>query len=718
MRVSALVVLMLCPLAMNAAEPARVDPKYLFRTDFANAHLPWYVIKPGEFPPLHSEHRVGGELVEADFIHRAGQFRRSDTGELVDFTLPAFGSVSYLNAEADLRDVPLGTYMVFFLYQDEKGAFTKAASIQDEYTMLASQGFTYRLNEAKLAEGKIFVTTAGPDRIQLAVNDKTRVWKGDKQVKLTDLAVGDDLLVNLTANTATSRGRCTDIWVGAENHKLATERQRKKHTAFLKERGLPAWIDRVEGRKLTVTLLSGHKTDLQALFKEDHIVPAQWAVEHRRVEAVVANEELRSYNPPVDRQGSRVLEFQTVPAECHGCGGVRWVIEPELLLEGFRKGRIIRLFVHPGWPIKDMPFGEGLYDEGFVAEKIERNPNYYAYRTDFLNKHLAWYVIKPGEFPPHYSEHRVVGELVHIDALHRSGRFRMDRTEEVVDFTLLPFASVMYLNAEAELLDVPLGMRCRFSLYQDAKGAFTRAAVVTDEFTDLASNKRTYRLDAAKLDEGKLLVAWQIPPVENEKAELVKPPDLGRCELLVDEKTRVWKGDKQVKLSDLAVGDELLGNLTGRTATSQGRCTDIYLGVQTHKLAAERQRKKHNAVLKKNGLPAWIDRVDGNKLTVTLFSGDRAGYKAVFNDEGVQPNELASRHRIIMAALADNELHLSTPPEKGMKARMLEIQKAATDCHGCSGERWIIESQGTIEGCRQGRCIRIFLDGWPLKENP
>src|SRR5271155_5376810 len=91
------------------AEP-RLDPKHPFRTDSANENLPWYQPKPGEFPPHHSDHRVGGELVAADFIHRSGTFRVNRTGELVDFTMPPYGTVGYLNAEADLRDVPLGTY--------------------------------------------------------------------------------------------------------------------------------------------------------------------------------------------------------------------------------------------------------------------------------------------------------------------------------------------------------------------------------------------------------------------------------------------------------------------------------------------------------------------------------------------------------------------------------------------------------------------------------
>src|SRR5207302_192538 len=79
--------------------------------------------------------RISGELVSADFIHRSGQFRSAETGELLDFTLTPYGSVNYLNAEADLRDVPLGTVFAFFLNQDAKGGFTRLARMKDQVTL-------------------------------------------------------------------------------------------------------------------------------------------------------------------------------------------------------------------------------------------------------------------------------------------------------------------------------------------------------------------------------------------------------------------------------------------------------------------------------------------------------------------------------------------------------------------------------------------------------
>ena len=191
------------------ADDTKTDPQYPFRTDFANANLPWYQLKPGEFPPHHSDHRVSGELVQADFIHRTGQFRTTKTGELVDFTMPPFGSIGFLNAEADLRDVPLGTYFLFFLNQDAHGKFTRLATMEDQFTMDAGHGFTYRLDKLALSEGKLQTTQYKigknqPDlgKVELLVTDKTRVWKGNAQIKLNELVSGDELLFNLTGKTS------------------------------------------------------------------------------------------------------------------------------------------------------------------------------------------------------------------------------------------------------------------------------------------------------------------------------------------------------------------------------------------------------------------------------------------------------------------------------------------------------------------------------------
>jgi len=60
---------------------------------------------------------------------------------------------------------------------------------------------------------------------------------------------------------------------------------------------------------------------------------------------------------------SNVKEIQNVSADGYGHSGVRFVLEPRYLLEGFRPGHFVRMWPDK-WKIKenrDWPKGEALY---------------------------------------------------------------------------------------------------------------------------------------------------------------------------------------------------------------------------------------------------------------------------------------------------------------------------------------------------------------------
>ena len=589
--------------ALFADDAAKTDPRYPFRTDFANFNLPWYQPKPLEFPPHHSDHRVNGQLISADFIHRKGQFRMSKTGEVVEFVFPPYGSIHYLLAEADLRDVPVGTDFLFFLNDDGHGNFTRLATMQDQFSIDAGHGFSYRLDEARLGEGKLLATKQSlaknqPDlgKVELHVTPETRVWAGGpgeiKQIKLEDLKPGDDLLYDLSGRTASSPGVCTDIWVGAETHKHVSEQQSAKYAARMKRLGLPGWIDKTEGNKITVTLFSDDVPAFKKTFKDDLAIGNQ-------LETCVANEELRTWNPPTDKEHGSLLEIHNVPTDCYGCSGLQLVVQVPYMLEGFRKGRVVRFFA-PGWQVKDPPYGQGLMNYGYrgptngeiMENTAKEYPLQYPYRTDFGNENLPWYPLQHGEKPPEHSAHRMRGELVKVDADKGTGQFRTDRTGDTVEFTLVPGGSVHYLNANASLADIPLGTRCAFDMYQDANGTFSQAWEVNDDFSHLATNNTTLRVQALKLKEGRIDVGWQLTKMKNYNGDMELEPDLGQSILQVTPETRVWRGEQQIKLSDLAVGDLLLVNVTGELPGQPAHCTDIWVGEDTHKLVSERQGKK------------------------------------------------------------------------------------------------------------------------------
>jgi hypothetical protein len=706
----AALLLALACIAASGAEPSTVDPRFPFRTDWANAQLAWYQLKPGEFPPHHSDHRVGGELIAADYIHRSGTFRMDHSGELVDFTMPPFGAVYYLNFEADLRDVPLGTYYLFFLHQDDKGAFTRVSNMEDEYTMVANHGFSFRLDEVRAAEKKLMATkrkvAEGTEvgKAELLYDDATRVWKGDQRIAVGELKAGDELLFSASGNLPASPRRCTEIWVGAATQAAATAAQRSRRFAFLKERGLPAIIDAVDGRTLTVTFIANERSSLMELFKAEGIDAAKWAAEHRTIEAVVANQELRTYNPPVDKQGCRVLEARTIPADCYGSSGEQWVIEPNLLLEGFRKGRIIRLFVKPSWPVKDMAFGEGLYDH--VVEGDDPDAHAFPYRTDRANAALPWYQLQAGRFPPASSQHEVDGELVAADAAHRRGRFRSDDGGAQVDFTMTPSAAVLHLGAEGELGEVPLGTRLRFCLYQDGSGAFTRAALISDELSRFAASKLSWRIDKVEAAAGRLEVSRMTQEVVNYHGDKVRPPPLGHAQLSIDGQTALWKGDARIAITELTVGDEILFDHSGRTATSSGRCTGVWVGHDTIAQLIDRQRAKHVAATRARGMPAWIDSIEGKRLTLCFFAGVREDFRALLDGD--------PHGKQLSVQLLDDELHAHGAPVVKMWFRDHLPEGATAGTLGCSGQRWVIEPEQLPEGYRVGSIIRVAKLEWPF----
>jgi hypothetical protein len=463
----------------------------------------------------------------------------------------------------------------------------------------------------KLAEGKLLTTQHSIPKAQedlgkkeLLVTKDTRVWRGRSgkeelvQGKLEDLKPGDELLFNITGKTATSPGICTDIWVDTETHTLATEAQRKKFIEFTKRRGLPGWVDKTDGNRITVTLFSGDPKNFAKMWMTDFAVGKDGAI-------CVANDELRTWNPGRDKEKTTLISIEKLPMDSYGCSGVRLVLEVKYMLEGFRKGRCVRVF-GAGWPLKDSFYGESLMGYGYArlqTEELKENvakeyPAQFPFRTDYGNEQLPWFYLKADEAPPPFSEHLVFGELVKADEEKHAGQFRGDRTGEVVDFTLISEGQVKYLNAEAALSDLPPGTRCRFHLYQDEKGAFTKAGLVSDEFSFLASNVITWRVEALKLGEGKVHVARQIPETKNYNGDMERIPDIGRAELRVTADTRVWKGGRQAKPDELAVGDALLVNLTGELPGRPAHCTDIWVGVDTHKSVSEEQAKKRKAAKK------------------------------------------------------------------------------------------------------------------------
>lgn len=358
----------------SAQEPFRTDAN-------PDKKLPWFLPQPGEFPPEGSAHYFRGELIHVDHVNRRGTLRvdrtdaqnRSHWDLPVDFELLPYGSLRYHGAPAELRDIPLGTHLHGWFYVKDPGSqgtktvfynrasieadFTRAFRLQDDFSYYAGREQAWRVDAVNLDEKTLAVT--GISTADGAADEKpstfeilpaTRVWQGRQIATLRDIAPGQIVQVNLTWATMYGPGRCADIWLDEESRTLASAQQLEIHRQYQKERGLAGWIDEVDNQKriLKVTLFEGFDPALLEDFTDDTTITA-----------VVAEPSLRSYDQVNDRKSGPLLARTNVEKQ-PGSSGVQITFEPSLLLEGFRPGRIIRVFPS-GWPVISIPLEERLW---------------------------------------------------------------------------------------------------------------------------------------------------------------------------------------------------------------------------------------------------------------------------------------------------------------------------------------------------------------------
>jgi hypothetical protein len=460
-----------------------------------------------------------GELVALDYVHRAGQYRTS-AGELRSFVLHPDASLILHGEEADVRDIELGTKLVFIAVGDAPSGVVRLAIVADQ---LSSKG------------------TADP---------------------------------------------------------AAAEAQRKRSNEFLKTVGLPGRVVHTDATSLTVEFFSRSADDFKLRWLPEFAVG-------KDAKVCVANDELRTWNPPVDGERGQITKVDITPPPASGSagdgnrvapaestvvasrGGVRITFKVTNMLEGFRRGRYVRVF-GPGWKAQDQPYGQSLMGYGFgrmlnqeLVENVAKEyPEQFPFRTDYGNKHLPWYRVQPGVAPPPFAEHVVYGSLVEVDAAGTGGKLLTEFTGESVTFTLLEKPSIKAFGKAVKLTELPLNRRYRFQTYQDADGRFTLVGDVRDQHSHMAATYETYRITSIvglpnERRPGRLYVARQIPKVKDYNGDMQRTPDFGACELLVDGRTQVTRDGVTTALSDLKTGDMLLVNRTAELPGRPSICTEI-----------------------------------------------------------------------------------------------------------------------------------------------
>jgi len=340
----------------------------------------WFQLVEGEFPPEGSGHVISGELIWQDHLERRFHLRvdRNDSQDrgvwdlALDAMMLPYGSIHFQGAFAALQDIPLGTHLhgLYYLVDpNDKEVPTAAAPygrktpefdfrrcfrIEDDFSRDTREKRLWKVDAVDFSTNKLTATPlreGKPEgeakRFDLLAS--TLFHEGKGFTTLASLKAGQTLLFNLTWVTLYGPGRVREIWLDEESRTLASARQLARHHDHIRERGLPGYVTAVDDVDESVTVTLFGNVD-PALLKE--VVKGEGAL-------AVTRESLMTYDPVNDRKGGQVSLVETVPV-VPGSAGLRYRIDCDLMLEGFRPKRIVTLYPS-GWKVNALPREEQYF---------------------------------------------------------------------------------------------------------------------------------------------------------------------------------------------------------------------------------------------------------------------------------------------------------------------------------------------------------------------
>lgn len=220
--------------------------------------------------------------------------------------------------------------------------------------------------------------------------------------------------------------------------------------------------------------------------------------------------------------------------------------------------------------------------------------------------------ITPGQvITPTDRQRRIWGELIAIDPQTRTGRFRNEFNDQVMSFTILPYAALYHHASFGDVQDYRIGERAIFRLHENEQGEWVWLSYIQDEMNMLLSHKEYYYVDAID-PQAKTITFTQA----NEDKSFIREKDLV---MQTDAQTRFWKKGQPASFSDIKVGDRLRAKTRG-VGQGRGRIAwEIFLDDESLLKFRDEQEAIHAKRMAEEGLPGYVDQVDGNTVRLTLF---------------------------------------------------------------------------------------------------
>ena len=353
----------------------------------------------GKFPPLEEALSYRGELVFVDHANRRGSIRVQGAGKYFrnaphPFAMLPYGIVRYHGAPADLRDIPLGTvlHVRAFLPPDPKisavpvlpvdnkkknsgysgaGIFpaeNHVLLLEDEPSHCLREGNVWKLKEVDLQNNAGMIVAslepkAGGDgkasEETMTFDAATRIWRGRECLGIEDLIAegiwpasgkksldGQAVLLGITWKPTPggvfTRFHISDIWLDDAAMQRAAQ-QPERNAQGLHPQPLDARLGRCR-RVWQVRPREGDRDSVRrhgrlALRRFQEGVPALM----NSVENTLKHTH-GAYGPAHMACKGPILDVTKTDGEAPlGSSGIQIRFETDLIIEGIRPGRVVRV---------------------------------------------------------------------------------------------------------------------------------------------------------------------------------------------------------------------------------------------------------------------------------------------------------------------------------------------------------------------------------------
>lgn len=356
------------------------------------------------------------------------------------------------------------------------------------------------------------------------------------------------------------------------------------------------------------------------------------------------------------------------------------------------------------------------------------------------------FIPQPGQFPPAGTGTYLAGELVIVDPINRRGGLRLEGNGNqnryargpIFYFAMLPYGTIRFCGAPAELRDIPIGTLLHGYFFLPPVGEEKTIPPVPEEKAKMiAPQNHAISLEDDFSFYQRQGQAWKIESVEGAPKHTVdissgtvtsgdvsnrgklrvvssggpaKDGITGSYTFEIDGATRVWQGGKAAGLDALVSGQIVQLNLTWAPGWRDDEfcVADIWLDEESQESATELQRRRHIRYQRYHWLAGWVDSVEhrdigGGVLSITFFGGMDPSLYSEFRDKGAKG---------IGVAVAETTLRTYWHNNDKKFGKMVGWKEIADPPHGSSGYQIQILMQELLNGYRPGRMVRMQCRDW------